>query len=933
MIGHSDLDGVPGKQTLTGSIDGAASLLIQRKTDPDGSAAPAAVIVEDDAAPTPLQLRRQDFFALVEPAIRTTVSTELGPLWEVAGCPYIEKYLGVYAARPAAMTEQFVRRYTGSAAPDAMTLVVSLTGRVRAGVRQWKETGELPADVTAADPATAAGAAPPGVQKKAAPGAGGNGAEASPAQVMAALGEGAPMDGATASRMGRAFDTSFDDVRIHADEGGGALARQQGALAFTVGDHVAFAPGRYRPGSPEGDALLAHELTHVMQQRGGSVAGGAAARGAEDDADRGAAAAVKHLHAGSSEKAAARSSADFQLQRCAGDPAETGLVTTEHKGAFLGKKVGATSYTVTGGLIPTTLSRELRAERTLGAFETEAAAIAAVKTNGKAGAVTIESGRYVAYQTDLGFVFRDGYIPAIGSRTGGGTFFRAPKLAPGVIALISNELMTVRAAQFDPGAKADAQGSADAQMTSTESPFEGYQQALGGEKEDLNGLPNDPLIAAFDAALKDTALVVLNKSAQEVKTKQAQLAQGGAGLSDTEFETMKQTARTLADDDAKLREASTRLTELNMQKAMASGPAGGYASTLYDKDIAAANTTLKALQTQRKIHVARYPLLSRVDPAQFLKLETKDEVAGKLGGELPGILTDIETTKQNVADGKVNLWAVDQVVDATIAGFGLDDVKRKVILDTRASEAKKRTIESVVLTVFTVGFGIAAAFVTGGAGLFFAAGAFGLGTYDAMKQTEQYLVDKPASNVDLDKDGGFAEAPGWGWLVVAWIGVGLDAAQVASAVGKVAKAERTVTEAARELAADARRLGMTEEELLAKLRTVAGDVDGAAKIAEGTRAAMAGKLGLPVDIDPKLAGDVRVYYEVDRASGRVTVKRLAAGPEATLGEVLAHEDLIKLMRRYDGVTGRLRELWHKLLAFAGRSPKDANPFPAGSKAW
>src|SRR5262249_34819158 len=57
---------------------------------------------------------------------------------------------------------------------------------------------------------------------------------------------------------------------------------------------------------------------------------------------------------------------------------------------------------------------------------------------------------------------------------------------------------------------------------------------------------------------------------------------------------------------------------------------------------------------------------------------------------------------------------------------------------------------------------------------------------------EQYMVDKPASNVSEDKDGGFNAPPGWGWLVVAWIGVGLDGAQVGSAVGRGAKAGKGI---------------------------------------------------------------------------------------------------------------------------------------------
>ncbi|MDQ4048465.1 MAG: DUF4157 domain-containing protein, partial [Actinomycetota bacterium] len=43
--------------------------------------------------------------------------------------------------------------------------------------------------------------------------------------------------------------------------------------AFTVGSDVFFAAGEYRPGTPAGDELIAHELTHVVQQRGAPLSG------------------------------------------------------------------------------------------------------------------------------------------------------------------------------------------------------------------------------------------------------------------------------------------------------------------------------------------------------------------------------------------------------------------------------------------------------------------------------------------------------------------------------------------------------------------------------------------------------------------------------------------------------------------------------------
>jgi hypothetical protein len=69
--------------------------------------------------------------------------------------------------------------------------------------------------------------------------------------------------------MERSFGESFAEVRIHEDLGASAA----GAFAAAKGSDLYFAPGHYRPGTPAGDALIGHELTHVVQQRRGRVAG------------------------------------------------------------------------------------------------------------------------------------------------------------------------------------------------------------------------------------------------------------------------------------------------------------------------------------------------------------------------------------------------------------------------------------------------------------------------------------------------------------------------------------------------------------------------------------------------------------------------------------------------------------------------------------
>lgn len=65
------------------------------------------------------------------------------------------------------------------------------------------------------------------------------------------------------------FGADFGDVRVHRGGGADAAARSLDATAFTVGRHVVFRSGEYRPGTDGGRRLLAHELTHVVQQSGG----------------------------------------------------------------------------------------------------------------------------------------------------------------------------------------------------------------------------------------------------------------------------------------------------------------------------------------------------------------------------------------------------------------------------------------------------------------------------------------------------------------------------------------------------------------------------------------------------------------------------------------------------------------------------------------
>lgn len=82
---------------------------------------------------------------------------------------------------------------------------------------------------------------------------------------------GKPLDSDVRANMEQKFGTSFADVRIHANPHADQLNRALDARAFTKGRDIFFRQGEYQPGTAGGDRLLAHELTHVVQQSAGTI--------------------------------------------------------------------------------------------------------------------------------------------------------------------------------------------------------------------------------------------------------------------------------------------------------------------------------------------------------------------------------------------------------------------------------------------------------------------------------------------------------------------------------------------------------------------------------------------------------------------------------------------------------------------------------------
>jgi hypothetical protein len=123
---------------------------------------------------------------------------------------------------------------------------------------------------------------------------------------------GQPIDPASRASMERRFGHDFSRVRVHTDNTAAESARALQSRAYTVGSDVVFASAQFAPSTSAGQSLLAHELTHVVQQSGGGLA---LQRAPDSGADSGI-----HVTADEAEKAVARSRLGPLDQLDAGDP-------------------------------------------------------------------------------------------------------------------------------------------------------------------------------------------------------------------------------------------------------------------------------------------------------------------------------------------------------------------------------------------------------------------------------------------------------------------------------------------------------------------------------------------------------------------------------------------------------------------------------------
>lgn len=329
-----------------------------------GETPASALIVEDSAAELgPGQIKKSEFLSQLRSEVCLTVEAAIaGTGRTTEDCPYLDYWFDFYDRQDSAHIERAIHRYVPEAAgvTAAGGYITLITQRARQSAETWARTGEI-TGVPEGLPMGLPGMGLPGgigsIFFKARNG--GARKPDDPRAIQAELREGQPLEGSVRSRMESAFGMDFAHVRTHTDSAAAGISDRMNARAFTVGEHVAFGANEYKPGTLIGDALIAHEMAHVVQQSGANSpaapmrTGDASYNTLEKDADNSAFGVIASLWngakgalAGIGQNTMPHLRSGLRLQRCrktSPAPTGSGLSSGSISGSVSGLTMNATA--------------------------------------------------------------------------------------------------------------------------------------------------------------------------------------------------------------------------------------------------------------------------------------------------------------------------------------------------------------------------------------------------------------------------------------------------------------------------------------------------------------------------------------------------------------------------------------------------------------
>lgn len=362
----------------------------------------------------------------------------------------------------------------------------------------------------------------------------------------------------------------------------------------------------------------------------------------------------------------------------------------------------------------------------------------------------------------------------------------------------------------------------------THGPFEGHIEAFGSGLSQITDQAK--FLSQFEKAMRDTGFWLLDIAGKETLAKQAAFKEG-MPLEDGQkirqvTDDVAAKDREVAAANAELSQASAALSPYQPQQPgdvrVKSGYDGQGGSTrgvdigALEARQQAARDKIQKLTAERRQIFRTYPMLLYIDEkigmAAFAALDDKGR-AKVLNKQSIEIGTMIDASRGLIRESvdlspyspfHLDLWSLPNLVNATAAGLGVtDDTHRKWIEERVAKSVWVKTVNDVVFAALAIGLGAVATFASGGLALAAGLGLLAVSTIDALRTTDQYLTTSTLTHTAIDPEQSLLspeEELHWGWVVAAWIGVGLDflsAMHAAKALARGAEVATVADEAAK----------------------------------------------------------------------------------------------------------------------------------------
>ncbi|MFK7930358.1 MAG: hypothetical protein AB8H79_19375, partial [Myxococcota bacterium] len=328
------------------------------------------------------------------------------------------------------------------------------------------------------------------------------------------------------------------------------------------------------------------------------------------------------------------------------------------------------------------------------------------------------------------------------------------------------------------------------------------------------------LLASFRDALRSTVAACLDQAEAEARRKQAAFSIN----SPLERAVLDALVPQIATLDLQISTLDGALSNRSTP-----GPGGGNAEWggdvqggLSATERADKTAERSDLDLQRRALLSQAPILGRVDRVALMQMgaDERDATLALVCGE---VLDGIDVTRANLAQERLDVWTLTPAIEPTLVALGITDPDKVARIRSEVRMvATQNMAYQIAMAALSIGLGVAALVATGPLGVALTLAAVGVGVVDAVGATEEYAVREPASRTALDPSKALVDPAELDYaealLVVAWLGIGLDAAdalKLATTCGRMASSAASLSEV---VAGSGVRVGVSVEALEAAAR-------------------------------------------------------------------------------------------------------------------